>query len=272
MCLTECRASSELPAEIPATGNLLTDLERELSPYIEAARTLEGSQLDFAPEPLRAGPPWDYEAIAHEACSLARTVVDLGTGGGEVFSRILSGTSCDAIATEWWYRNAPIAARRLAGRPGAVRTSSLSLPFASGAFDLVLSRHEEIRPSEVDRTLAPGGIFLTQQMVPDLWHELRAVFPDMARYPDHQVEYRRNFEHAGLVVGQFSARVADHPDVVAVNGHTAGAGGEPLERVGHEDVQHLGRTDAIEDGDAGCVLPALEDRFGQRLTCRYGEP
>lgn len=178
----------------------MTDLERELSPYIEAARDLEGWQLDFEPEPLEAGPPWDYEVIAHDACSLARTVVDLGTGGGEVFSRILSGTSCDAIATEWWHRNAPIAARGLAERAGVVRTSSLSLPFASGTFDLVLSRHEEIRPSEVDRTLAPGGTFLTQQMVPDLWHELRAVFPDMARYPDHQVEYRRDFEHAGLIV------------------------------------------------------------------------
>ena len=52
----------------------------------------------------------------------------------------------------------------------------------------------------MDRILARGGTFLTQQMVPDLWHELRAVFPDMVRHPDHQLEYRRDLEAAGLVV------------------------------------------------------------------------
>jgi SAM-dependent methyltransferase len=167
---------------------------------VEAARNLEGWQLDFEPEPLEAGPPWSYEEIAAETCAAARSALDLGTGGGEVLSRILEPAACLAFATEWWSRNAPVAARRLGERARVVRASSLSLPFAPGAFDLVLARHEEIDPDEVDRVLAAGGTFLTQQMVPDLWHELRAVFPDMTRYPDHEVEYPRAFEQAGLVV------------------------------------------------------------------------
>jgi SAM-dependent methyltransferase len=96
--------------------------------------------------------------------------------------------------------NAPVAARCLEPRAHVVRASSLELPFPPGSFDLVLSRHEEIRPGEVARVLAPGGRFLTQQVVPDIWHELRAVFSDMVRFPDHYADYQRECRDAGLTV------------------------------------------------------------------------
>ena len=179
----------------------MTDvLVEELSQYVDAARSLEGWELEFGPEPLEPGPPWDYEALAQEFCSGARSVLDLGTGGGEVLSRVLARSSCRAIATESWHVNAPVAARRLEPRAHVVRASSLELPFPHGSFDLVLSRHEEIRPGEVARVLAPGGRFLTQQVVPDIWHELRAVFPDMVRFPDHYADYQSEFRDAGLTV------------------------------------------------------------------------
>ncbi len=175
-------------------------LVQELNRYADAARRLEGWELDFEPEPLVAGPPWDYEARARELSAGARSVLDLGTGGGEVFSRVLTSSGCRAIATECWHRNAPVAARRLAGRAHVVRASSLELPFRSARFDLVLSRHEEISPSEVARVLASGGVCLTQQVAPDYWPELRAVFPDMTRFPDHYAEYQSEFLEAGLRV------------------------------------------------------------------------
>lgn len=175
-------------------------LSHALAPYEDAARHLEGSVLDYEPEPLEPGPPWDYEAIAAEACAGAGVVLDLGTGGGEVLSRLLEGASCRAVATECWDRNAPIAAARLGDRARVVRTSSLALPFAKASFDLVLSRHEEIEPSEVGRVLAPGGRFVTQQVVHDVWHELRDVFPGFVRYPNHFTAYRRGLEAAGLTV------------------------------------------------------------------------
>ena len=74
----------------------------ELDRYAEAARKLEGWELEFEPEPLEPGPPWDYETLAQRLCSGASSVLDLGTGGGEVFSRILQRAGCRAIATEWW--------------------------------------------------------------------------------------------------------------------------------------------------------------------------
>ena len=173
---------------------------QELSRYAEAAGRLEGWELEFEPEPLIVGPPWDYESLAKDFCSDAEAVLDLGTGGGEVFSRILANSSCRAVATEWWHVNAPVAWRRLGSRVHVIRASSLELPFVSDSFDLVLSRHEEISPTEVARVLAPGGRFLTQQVIPDVWHELRAVFPDMARFPDHYSEYRRDLVQGGLTI------------------------------------------------------------------------
>jgi SAM-dependent methyltransferase len=176
------------------------DLIGNLEPYEQRARELEGWALEYAPEPLQAGPPWDYEALARDLASQAQRILDLGTGGGEVFSRVLARSRARATATEEWHVNAPVAARALAPRAAVVRASSLTLPFAEDAFDLVLSRHEEIDPNEVARVMSRDGCFLTQQVIPDLWEELRVVFPDLTRFPDHYVEYQRGFAEAGLTV------------------------------------------------------------------------
>lgn len=173
---------------------------RELERYAQAARTLEGWQLEYEPEPLVPGPPWDYEARAGELASKSAAMLDLGTGGGEILSRVLAGSNARAVASEEWHVNAPVAKRCLAQRAPIVRASSLALPFADASFDLVLSRHEALDPAEVARVLAPGGRLLTQQMIHDLWHELREVFPDLARFPDHSMEYPRGLEAAGMRV------------------------------------------------------------------------
>lgn len=172
----------------------------DLKAYEDRARALEGWDLEYAPEPLVPGPPWDYEALARELAADARSVLDLGTGGGEVFSRIIADSSAHAIATEEWHVNAPVAARALRGRAAVVRASALALPFVEGTFDLVLSRHEAIAPGDVARVMSRDGRFLTQQMIPDLWHELGEFFPDMTRFPDHFAEYQREFIQAGLAI------------------------------------------------------------------------
>jgi SAM-dependent methyltransferase len=125
----------------------------------------------------------------------------MGTGGGEVLARVLAGYQGRAVATEEWFRNAPVAGERLRslGVP-VIRADSYQLPFADAAFGLVLNRHEALIPAEVARVLAPGGRVLTQQIHPDWFGELRQMFPRLTRFEPHHETYPRGFEAAGLVV------------------------------------------------------------------------
>lgn len=106
------------------------------------------------------------------------SMLDLGTGGGEVLAGLAPFAAC-TVATEAYPPNALIAARRLVplgvtvvfveGAPenyATMRTPSLdmpALPFRNAAFDLVIDRHESYLAAEVARVLRPGGRFLTQQ-------------------------------------------------------------------------------------------------------------
>lgn len=174
---------------------------RELRPFAAAARQMQGWTFAYEPAALDAPEPWDYVARARELAGGASQVVDLGTGGGEVFARILAGSQCRAVATEGWAPNAAVAARRLGpmGVP-VVHVSNLALPFAAERFDLVLDRHEELAPAEVARVLRPGGRALTQQVHPDYHAELRAFFPRMTVFERHDVTYPRGFAAAWLEV------------------------------------------------------------------------
>jgi SAM-dependent methyltransferase len=176
------------------------DLYNKLERYAQEARCLEGWDLDYTPEPLSPGPTWDYESRARELAAKSSAVLDLGTGGGEVLSRIVGGLGCRTVATEEWIVNAPVAERRLRNIADVVRASAHALPFAPNSFDLVLSRHEAIAPLEISCVLGFSGRCLTQQVIPDLWHELREIFPDMRQFPDHFSEYQRGFIRSGFVI------------------------------------------------------------------------
>ena len=173
-----------------------------LQPYIERARGFSGWTHDrLAVRHLDPGPPWDYEALAREAVSAAGRVLDLGTGGGELLSRVVAGTAARFVATEEWVVNAPVARDRLASMGvDVIRCDSLRLPLRDAAFDLVLDRHEALEPAEVARVLHPGGRVITQQVGADNWPELRAFFPRRTRFADHFSGYQRGFADAGLVV------------------------------------------------------------------------
>jgi SAM-dependent methyltransferase len=175
---------------------------RHLQPYIQRAKGFSGWSLhDVDVRPLEPGPPWDYEAIARDQVSRARAVLDQGTGGGEVLSRVIDGLSARVVATEPWVVNAPVARRRLAPLGvRVVRCSSLHLPFGDAGFDLVLDRHEELDPAEVARVLRPGGWVVTQQVGHDDWAELWRFFPDRHEFGDHFRAYSDGFRAAGMAV------------------------------------------------------------------------
>jgi SAM-dependent methyltransferase len=139
-------------------------------------------------------PPWDFEEECRAWLAGSRHVLDMGTGGGERLSALRGVLPEDTVATEGWAPNLPVARARLAGlsipvvgyEPDA--EPPMAMPFRDGHFDLVMNRHEGFDPNNVVRVLAPGGVFLTQQVAGDDWRESEEIFGLVPPHPDFTLE------------------------------------------------------------------------------------
>jgi SAM-dependent methyltransferase len=164
--------------------------------------------------------PWDYRARVADLARTAETMLDMGTGGGEVLSK-LRALAPRTVATEGWPPNVPVAGRRL--RPLGVPVvqdkgardnteqdgtgEDGTMPFRDGAFQLVCNRHESFRAAEVDRVLAPGGRFITQQVDFHSYDELAHVLGlDIPPQPDTWLGIaQRQLTDAGLIIEETAA-------------------------------------------------------------------
>ena len=128
-------------------------------------------------------PDWSYSRLAAELVGRgARAVLDIQTGGGEVFDEILAraASSPERLAvTESWPPNVAQAAERLERRGVVVSEppDGGSLPYDDATFDLVLTRHpNQWSWPEIARVLQPGGTHLAQHVGPGSNHELTEFF------------------------------------------------------------------------------------------------
>ncbi len=133
-------------------------------------------------------PPWDYLARAGELLAQSTSALDIGTGGGERLLALRAHWPARVVAMEDYPPNVLMAQRCLAPYGAAVVHAATDErhihPFADGAFDLVLNRHNALHVDEVVRMLRPGGVLLTQQ-VHGLWAEdLLAAFGVKPQWPD----------------------------------------------------------------------------------------
>ncbi len=117
-------------------------------------------------------PSWGYSRMLPPRYASAGAVLDIQTGGGEVFAAALAATEpvpALVAATESWLPNLELARQAL--RPFGGRVTQIpddaALPFDDAAFDVVSSRHPTVTPwGEVARVLRDGGTFISQQVVP----------------------------------------------------------------------------------------------------------
>lgn len=169
---------------------------------------LEGWNFSYIAERGREDPlPWSYTVIVRDALSGARSLLDLGTGGGERLAS-LTLLPADTHATEGYSPNIPVARARL--EPLGVQVHAIddwrSLPFPDDHFDLVIDRHEAYNPNDVYRLLRRGGQFITQQVGAtnnlDLNRLLGAPGPDRLSMPESVTleQYRRELTDVGFEI------------------------------------------------------------------------
>lgn len=127
--------------------------------------------------------PWNYKALAKELIQKSKAVLDMGTGGGEIFSSFAPFPE-HTVAIEGYEPNVIVAKKRLESLGVKVLevNESYELPFADGEFDLVLNRHSAFKASEVFRILNIGGSFLTQQVGGGNLDDLISAFDAVPKY------------------------------------------------------------------------------------------
>lgn len=145
-------------------------------------------------------PPWNYPEIVRSHFHAAHSLLDLGTGGGELLAS-LAPLPPDTHATEAYPPNQIIARQRL--EPLGVTVHAIEdkpeLPFSDGQFDLVINRHESYASDEIHRILKPGGVFITQQVGGLDNLELNQVLEDEISFPF------LNWELAEALTGLYEA-------------------------------------------------------------------
>lgn len=123
---------------------------------------------DFASMKVDCDPvPWDYDDVVRAYLSPECRVLDIGTGGGEVFLRLAPlfregiGIDVDSEMIRVAQEHSP---RALRDRVSFLTMSAETIRFPAASFDIILNRQAPFVPAEVARVLRPSGMFVTQQV------------------------------------------------------------------------------------------------------------
>ena len=111
--------------------------------------------------------PWEYVEVVRPYLHPSTSVLDIGTGGGEVLIKLAPHFGCgvgidvDPAMVGAAQENTPPA---LQERVSFKVMDAAELQFPDECFDLVLNRHCTIHVEPIVRVLYPGGVFITQQV------------------------------------------------------------------------------------------------------------
>lgn len=146
--------------------------------------------------------PWDYSSIAKEYLLKVTTVLEMATGGGELFSKLAPFPN-NTIAIEGYSPNYLLAKNKL--EPLGVKVLEMKgsgiLDFEDNSFDLILNSKGGFNYSEIARVLKPNGYFVTQQISADNWSDLRQEFNAPIKWPDRLPNLvAKELEKSGMVI------------------------------------------------------------------------
>jgi 23S rRNA (guanine745-N1)-methyltransferase len=115
------------------------------------------------------------EEIAAIDLPAGAAVLDVGCGEGYYLGSIARERAIDAYGVDLSAAAIDLAARRYPRVTWTVANADRALPYASGAFDLILSIDARLHSSEMRRVLKNGGRLLVAVPGPDDLVELRAA-------------------------------------------------------------------------------------------------
>jgi hypothetical protein len=130
---------------------------------------------------------WSYHSEILPFVRTVKTMLDMGTGGGEFLSS-LQPLPKETYATEAYLPNVPVAKKNL--EPIGVKVVQVEedgkLPFENEQFELIINRHEFYLPAEVHRILEQNGLFITQQVG---WNDCLELNKRLG-YPIEELEHQ----------------------------------------------------------------------------------
>lgn len=156
---------------------------------------------------IEENPPWNYNLLAKRLVKKSTAVLDMGTGGGEIFSSF-APFPARAVATEGYPPNYIIAKKRLKSLNVKVIKFSNSLtrkmPFKKEEFDLILNRHDAFNSNELFRILQNNGIFFTQQVSGNNLQDLIEEFNVKTQFKDWNSEIeKKQLEKVGFEIERY---------------------------------------------------------------------
>jgi len=144
-------------------SSLTIDQLRQISDSVGERRGWDFSRVRSEHAPV----PWDYADVVRKFLTQSDHVLDIGTGGGEIFFALAPsfrrGIGIDSSVEMINQALQNRAAQRIANVDLAVMDGH-NLSFPDAQFDAVLNRHATVTVSETARVLRTNAYFLTQQV------------------------------------------------------------------------------------------------------------
>ena len=156
--------------------------------------------------------PWDYNEIAIELLGKSNSVLDVDTGGGELFAVLLEKSVYRGrvYAIETHAPNVPIACHNLAQFSPKMLDGAAEAIDRAGSFDLILNRHGgSLSLADTLKLMTVGGAFVTQQVGDKTNQELRELFEvpstrDLS-WPRNEEDARRRFTELGFTIRELAS-------------------------------------------------------------------